>query len=255
MAGRIRTIKPELLSEHAVATLTDGQYRLFLGLYSLADDDGRFPAAPAYLAGAVFWGAPRSPESVEADLGELHARNLIVRYSANGAQYGAIVGWAEHGSLTYQVINKRSPSRLPAPDGSTPVVLPESSGSPPTRKGREGNGSGTEGNGSDAPRKRGRNEPKAPKVPLDPAWVPREHEHELAKSLGLDLEDQAIRFRNHHTANASRFADWNAAFNNWLRKATDYAPRRGPQPAHVGRYEPSAHDWEAEKAALEGGIS
>jgi len=151
---RIRTIKPELLSEHGTATLTDSQWRTFVSLYPLADDDGRFRASVGYIAGAAYWGTGKTAAEVADDLAELQRRGLIVRYDANGAPFGAVGGWRDKGSLTYQLINKYTPSRLPGPDGSTPVPLPEDSGTSTDGKGMDldqgsGNRKGKEGKGKD----------------------------------------------------------------------------------------------------------
>lgn len=234
MAQRIRTVKPELHSDESTATLADAQFRLFVGLYSLADDEGRFRASPAYIAGALFWGAQRPLESVASDLAELQRRKLIVRYSANGGDYGAIVGWRDQEAITYQQINKFRASKLPAPDGSAPVAVPEDDGSPTGGNGMdldldlEGKGSGS-GSGGD-----GRAGKRRSPTEIDPSWSPEAGEIELARSLGLDPALQAERFRDHQLANARTSADWSASFRNWIRKAPEFAPKEDGL-AHVLR--------------------
>ena len=54
MAGRIRSIKPELLEDEKAAALSDAAWRLFVSSWLLADDYGCFRAGPRYLA-ALVW--------------------------------------------------------------------------------------------------------------------------------------------------------------------------------------------------------
>ena len=50
MAGRIRSIKPELLDDEVAAGLSDAAWRLFVSSWILADDHGCFRAGARYLA-------------------------------------------------------------------------------------------------------------------------------------------------------------------------------------------------------------
>lgn len=48
--------------------------------------------------------------------------------------------------------------------------------------------------------------------------------------MGLDIEDQLRRFKNHHAAKGTQFADWWAGFDTWLDNALRFADgaRAGP---------------------------
>ena len=50
-------------------------------------------------------------------------------------------------------------------------------------------------------------------------WAPSLKHAELARSVGSDLTAEILNFTDHHTAKASRFADWDAAFRTWLRNS------------------------------------
>jgi hypothetical protein len=115
VAGRIRTIKPELREHQPFASLTDGAARLFLALYTIADDEGRCPAGAAFLGGAVFFARPRAAHVVGQLIGELERASLIATYLADGSPYLNICGWHEKGSVTHQRIEKPQPARYPAP--------------------------------------------------------------------------------------------------------------------------------------------
>lgn len=75
---------------------------------------------------------------------------------------------------------------------------------------------------------------------LSQDWVPSEAHRQLATKLSLSADTQAAMFRDHYLANGKTMADWNAAFNNWLRRAGDYAPRNAgkPRDVRVGRIDP-----------------
>jgi hypothetical protein len=92
--------------------------------------------------------------------------------------------------------------------------------------------------------------------PIDASWIPRSNERDLAKTLGVDPDHEAAAFRDHHAAKGSTFANWNAAFSGWLRRAPTFAPKTGRiNGTHVGRAAPasaddftrdveSAHEWD-----------
>lgn len=115
MAGRIRSLKPELRENAAVACLSDAAARLYLLLPTLADDEGRLPAGASFLAGAIFFGKPRAPAQVGRLLVEIEAAGLVRRYEMNAAPFLEIVGWSSKGGPMYQLIRHPHPFRYPAP--------------------------------------------------------------------------------------------------------------------------------------------
>lgn len=115
MAGRIRTIKPDLLDSERFAQLSDAGVRLFIGCMSLVDDAGVCPAGPTYLGGRIFYARPRSAISIGKLLGELERARLVDLFVVDRAQYLAIVGWTEKGSPTYQRIDRPQASQIPLP--------------------------------------------------------------------------------------------------------------------------------------------
>lgn len=79
-----------------------------------------------------------------------------------------------------------------------------------------------------SPRGRARKEPPSG---LPESWGPGEGHRKLATELGVDLDRELARFRDHHAAKGSRFADWDAALRTWLRNAHEFAQRDGRAPA------------------------
>lgn len=105
---RIRSIKPEFWKSERVASLPRDSRLLFIGLWNLADDAGRFRAHPNLIQGELF---PYEPESdVAGWLQALVDAGLVLLYEADGRRYGLVVGFSEH-----QKIDKRTESRLPPP--------------------------------------------------------------------------------------------------------------------------------------------
>lgn len=116
MAGRIRTIKPELMEDAITAGLSHAAFRLFVGMIVLADDHGNLRASPKWLEGQVFHG--RDIEHCGAcclsmtDLvGELGAK-LVTFYDVDGQQYAHLNGWSRH-----QRIDNASEPRVPLHPG------------------------------------------------------------------------------------------------------------------------------------------
>jgi len=93
MAGRIRSIKPELLEDAVTAGLSDSAFRVFIGMILLSDDHGNLRAEPKYIEGQVYWSAV--PEKgVRESLQELLA--LVTYYRVRGQLYCHINGWSKH---------------------------------------------------------------------------------------------------------------------------------------------------------------
>lgn len=66
---------------------------------------------------------------------------------------------------------------------------------------------------------------KRPARALPDSWTPNDHHKAKAKELGLVIENEAERFRNHAQANDRKLSNWDAGFNNWLLKSKDFAPQ------------------------------
>ncbi len=113
MAGRIRTIKPEILTDSKTARLSDAAWRLFVSSWLLADDAGRFPADLLVIAGQIFPG--RSFAEVEVALEECARAGLLTVYDIRDQQFAEIAGWAKH-----QKINRPSGPKFPGPDEELP---------------------------------------------------------------------------------------------------------------------------------------
>ncbi len=109
MRPRIRTLKPELWEDEAVGRLGPWERLLYIGLITMADDEGRLRALPGAIAGHVFPYDDVPPLKVRKWLDTVSAKGLISLYEHDGTDYAQITGWSKH-----QKINRPTPSVLPA---------------------------------------------------------------------------------------------------------------------------------------------
>lgn len=196
MAGRIRTIKPELLTDAKAARLSDAAWRCFVSCWLLADDYGRLAGDSMIVGGMVF---PARPLKVDQALDEVTAAGMISRYVVRGQTYIQITNWAKH-----QRIDNAGKARCPGPEESDGCEIPrvaEKFREPPPDPDPE-------------------RTPKG-KRPLPPSWSPDETGRARAAELGLDLEREAADFRDWTLAKNQLYTNWDAAFRAHLN-------RRGP---------------------------
>ena len=109
--ARIRTIKPSFWGSRPVVKLSRDARLLAIGLISFADDDGRFLASIAAINGYVFPNDELPATKVRKWFNECVSTGLVHEYTPDGISYGCFPTWHEH-----QVINRHTPSTLPAPD-------------------------------------------------------------------------------------------------------------------------------------------
>lgn len=116
--ARKRMIDPNIWESEDFSQLSLLGKILFIGMFSLADDEGRGKANPAYIRSKVF---PYETEKVRlADiktaLSEIGRSMSVVFYADNGASYYALSNW-----MKWQKIDKPTPSAIPAPPDKTGV--------------------------------------------------------------------------------------------------------------------------------------
>lgn len=109
--ARIRTIKPSFWASSTTARLSRDARLLAIGLISMADDDGRFLGSTNAINGYVFPNDDLAPAKVRRWLDELSRGGMVHEYQRDSVTYGCFPEWHKH-----QVINRYTPSNLPAPD-------------------------------------------------------------------------------------------------------------------------------------------
>jgi hypothetical protein len=106
--------------------------RTFVRLWTYCDDEGRAKANPKLLKAALYpVHDDITVEMIMADLAEMEAAGLVMRYSVAGASYLTVPSWHR-----WQKPQRPSPSRLPQPprrghSARVPRVLREPSGTHP----------------------------------------------------------------------------------------------------------------------------
>lgn len=114
MAGRIRTIKPELLDDERAAELSDAAWRLFVSSWLLADDHGNFRAGGKYLAAQVWQDTSRD---ADGPLAELARSGRVELYEVDGQRYAHIPTWRRH-----QRIDNAGKPRVPVPTDTNRIL-------------------------------------------------------------------------------------------------------------------------------------
>lgn len=107
---RIRSLKPEMWQDEKVGKVSRDARLLFIGLITLADDDGRFRALPSVILGHVFPYDSDAMRRLGAWMDQLQDVGLVDLYEVAGTQYGVLPHFCEH-----QKINRPTPSLLPEP--------------------------------------------------------------------------------------------------------------------------------------------
>ena len=92
-----RIIKESLCSSEKISSLSDFEFRLWIGLITQADDLGRGDARPAIIKGRVFPLRDRtSLKDIDAAVHGLAAKGCISLYTVGGKSYFWFPTWSEH---------------------------------------------------------------------------------------------------------------------------------------------------------------
>ena len=261
---RIRTIKPEFWSSEDIAALDYFDRLVFIGLWSMADDEGRLQGDARLIRSQLFPIDDHIGESSVRTHGALTEDSLSIHDTlmhlsnggqitlyegCNGRTYIQVTNFTEH-----QRINRPTASKYPAPTRENTIthgVLTEDSsleqgtgnreqgtGVPSLRSGVQG------GDDSDAARvdrtpatvvadaptqttkaKRGTRLPEGWTPERSQANLKAEHDSSLTPD---ELSSQLERFRDHWAAQPGSKGtklDWQATWRNWVRRAAEMAPR------------------------------
>jgi DnaD/phage-associated family protein len=111
--ARRRMIDPNFWASQDVRKLTYRQRLLAIGLFSIADDEGRGIAHPAYIRSQVFPYDDISVREIAEDMEALQKHLSIVFYTASDDQYYAWLNWEK-----WQNVQKPQKSLIPPPPES-----------------------------------------------------------------------------------------------------------------------------------------
>jgi hypothetical protein len=256
---RIRSVKPEFWVSESLSRLSRDTRLAFIGLWTCADDEGRFRADPRYLAGQLFPYDSDGLEVIDRALAELNSEGAVLLYEAERSQYGLITGWKRH-----QRIDKPSASRLPQPPGiklanirepsrNPPGAFPEESRRAPGRigtgnreqgedQGREqGTGNREQGETSPAPVARKAKKPKQGALPGLPALAEAARPpSRIGKLHALFLDHRQVKLTapveagglGMEVAPPDEEPDWGRSASTlaaWLKLWPDHPPEKQDQ--------------------------
>lgn len=141
--ARRRLIDPAMWQSGHFKRLGLRQRLLWIGVVTLADDEGKLKGESAVLRAGIFpFDDGVSAKVIEEDLQTLQKEGLIERYTVSGDLYIRIGKWTK-----YQKPSHPSPSKIPDPpvvknSGGIPEPLPNRSGGPPDQSSLEKERSG-----------------------------------------------------------------------------------------------------------------
>ncbi len=122
-----RIIKESISTSDKIASLSDFEFRLWVGLITYVDDAGRGDARPAIIKGRVFPLRDRvTTKDIDAGIHSLAAKGCISLYTVGGKSYFWFPTWTEHQRI------RDSKPKYPAPEeaDASPQVA-ASRGEPP----------------------------------------------------------------------------------------------------------------------------
>lgn len=128
LMARQRFIHPDIWKDPTFGKLPEGEQVMFIGLFSIADDDGRTVADPAYLRSELFAYKDFTTKKVKS-LRDSVAQKVesVCLYTVGTVDYIALLKWSEYQKPKYPKASKLPP---PFPEGS-PNLPPEDPDVPP----------------------------------------------------------------------------------------------------------------------------
>jgi hypothetical protein len=224
--ARIRTLKPEFWQDEKLSPLPAIDRLVFLGLVSQADDAGRIVDTPRLLDGLLF---PHTNDTCASSLGTLATVGVIARgRTASGQRVIQIVGWAKHQKVDHPNMKGALPPIVPPDSRECRESVANDSRTIPTTYDQRPATSDSDqrplGTPSAALAPKKRKPTKWTVVPDD--WQPSEQHKKLATELGVSLNVEAAKFRDHEFARPK--TDPDRCFNRWLRQAKEFAGNRAP---------------------------
>ena len=119
--ARARNIKPGFFTNEDLVELSFETRLLFIGLWTLADREGRLEDRPKKIKIGVF---PADDVNVDGMLQELHRAGFVFRYEVDGARYVQIANWHKHQNPHHT----EKASEIPGMNGELTVKTPSAPG-------------------------------------------------------------------------------------------------------------------------------
>ena len=117
--ARKRMIDPSIWQSEDFGRLSTLAKIVFIGLFSLADDEGRGRCNPIYLKSTLFpYEENIRSADIDKTLSEISSNMSVVLYSYNGSSYYSLLSWD-----TFQKIDRPSQSKIPEYDENIMQLL------------------------------------------------------------------------------------------------------------------------------------
>jgi hypothetical protein len=237
---KIRGIKPEFWTDEDVVELSIAARLLFIGLWNLACDNGHVPDKPKQIKMRIL---PADDVNVDKLLNELAENGRLERRDgtvtiANFAKHQRPHRrWWHTCDLPYCTLPDGAQSqpnnRGGKPSNTAPQPL-RNGGTPVDNGGATADVDCDGDVDGDIPPAGKPASKRATQLASD--WQPSEAHHKLAADRGVDVVEEADKFRDWCKANGATKKDWEAAFRNWLRNARPTGNVRPfPKPDEQGR--------------------
>lgn len=113
--ARKRMIDPNIWQSEDFSKLSTLGKLVFIGLFSLADDEGRGRCNPVYLKSTLFpYEEGIRSADIDKTLSEISSNMSVIFYSCDGSNYYSLYNWN-----TWQKIDRPSESKIPEYDEKT----------------------------------------------------------------------------------------------------------------------------------------
>lgn len=260
--ARARNIKPAFFQNEDLIELDFATRLLFIGLWTVADREGRLADRPKRIKMQVF---PADNVDVDTALDELDHSGFIERYVVHGERYIQIINFGRHQNPHGKEANTEIPDcrgelSMPSRDKSGPATNQHEASTRPA-PGQQGAGPADSLNsdslnsdsgilipdcerGADKPPElAARSGPARPhRLPED--WQPTDEliqvviaKHGLSRAT-VDAEIE--KFHEHYGGNGKPMLRWDLAWQKWMRSVPAVGPRSFGPP---GRAAPrTVHD-------------
>ena len=117
--ARKRMIDPSIWQSEDFGKLSTLAKIVFIGLFSLADDEGRGRCNPVYLKSTLFpYEENIRSADIDKTLSEISSNMSVVLYSCDGSSYYGLLSWD-----TFQKIDRPSQSKIPEYNENTMELL------------------------------------------------------------------------------------------------------------------------------------
>jgi hypothetical protein len=210
--ARSRNIKPGFFLNEDLVELPFSTRLLFIGLWTIADREGRLEDRPKKIKMAIF---PADNVDVEMGLSELHRAGMILRYVVDNERYIFIPGFVKHQNPHVH----EQASVIPAPDQhstSTVVATPLTSSLIPDSPLPI----------TDSPNKRSKKSKPATTIPGDFKITDsmRKWAKDNCPSLNIDYETK--KFKERCAAKGTEYKDWAAGWRTQMLNAEEWSTEK-----------------------------